>query len=94
MNQSYLKTPVALIIFNRPDSTEKVFESIRQAKPQKLFVIADGPRLDKPGEAEKCAATRAIIEQVDWDCEVLKNYSDVNLGCGKRPATGISWVFE
>ena len=43
MNQSYLKTPVALIIFNRPDSTEKVFEAIRQAKPQKLFVIADGP---------------------------------------------------
>lgn len=89
-----MKTPVALIIFKRPDTTEKVFEAIRQAKPPKLLVIADGPRADRPGEAENCAATRAIIDRVDWDCEVLKNYSDVNLGCGRRPATGISWVFE
>jgi hypothetical protein len=89
-----MKTPVAFIIFNRPDTTKRVFEAIRQAKPPKLLVIADGPRADRPGEAEKCAAARAIIEGVDWECEVLTNYSDINLGCGKRPATGIKWVFE
>ncbi|MBD1922873.1 glycosyltransferase family 2 protein [Microcoleus sp. FACHB-831] len=89
-----LRTPVALIIFNRPDTTEKVFEAIRRAKPPKLLVVADGPRADKPDDAAKCAATRAIIERVDWDCEVLKNYSDINIGCGRRPATGITWVFE
>lgn len=89
-----MKTPVALLIFRRPETTEKVFEAIRQAKPPKLLVVADGPRADKPGEAEQCAAARAIIDRVDWDCEVLKNYSDVNLGCGLRPATGITWVFE
>jgi hypothetical protein len=94
MNDWQLKTPVALIIFNRPDTTEKVFEAIRQVKPPKLLVIADAPRANRPGEAEKCAAVRAIIDRVDWDCELLKNYSDVNLGCGLRPATGISWVFE
>lgn len=94
MDKFQLKTPVALIIFKRPDTTIKVFEAIRQARPPKLLVVADGPRIDRPDEAEKCAATRAIIEQVDWDCEVLKNYSDTNLGCGYRPATGITWVFE
>jgi len=89
-----MKTAVAFIIFKRPDTTEKVFEAIRQAKPQKLLVIADGPRADRPGEAEKCEATRAIIERVDWECEVIKNYSDVNMGCGLRVSTGISWVFQ
>ena len=89
-----MKTPVALLIFKRPETTAKVFEAIRQAKPPKLLVVADGPRADQPGEVEKCAAARAIIDTVDWDCEVLKNYSDVNLGCGLRPATGINWVFE
>ncbi|MBD2087797.1 glycosyltransferase family 2 protein [Trichocoleus sp. ST-U3] len=89
-----MKTPVALLIFKRPETTAKVFEVIRQAKPPKLLVVADGPRSDQPGEAEKCAATREIIDTVDWDCEVIKNYSDVNLGCGLRPATGINWVFE
>lgn len=89
-----LNTPVAFLIFNRPDTTEKVFHEIAKAKPCRLLVVADGPRLDRAGEAEKCASTRAIIERVDWDCEVLKNYSDVNLGCKKRVSSGLDWVFE
>lgn len=89
-----MQSPVVLIIFNRPDHTERVFEAIRQAKPPQLFVIADGPRPDRPGEPERCAATRAIIDRVDWDCTVLKNFSDTNLSCGIRVSTGISWVFE
>lgn len=89
-----LDTPVAFIIFNRPDKAARVFAEIAKAKPKRLFVIADGPRPDRPDDVEKCRATRAAVERVDWDCEVVKNYSDVNLGCGRRPATGISWVFE
>ena len=89
-----MKTPVAFLIFNRPDTTEKVFEAIGQAKPPKLLVVADGARSDRPNEAEKCEAARKIIERVDWDCEVLKEYSNTNLGCGKRVASGLDWVFE
>lgn len=94
MSDFSLSTPVAFIIFNRPDTTEKVFNEIRRAKPPKLLVVADGPRPDRPDDVRKCAETRSIIERVDWRCEVLKNYSDVNLGCGVRPATGITWVFD
>lgn len=89
-----MKTPVVFIIFNRSDTTQKVFEAIRQAKPPLLLVIADGPRQDKVGEDEKCAATRAIIDKVDWDCKVLTNYSEVNLGCEQRVASGLNWVFD
>jgi hypothetical protein len=89
-----LRTSVAFLIFNRPDTTEKVFEAIRQAKPPKLLVVADGSRPDRPDDVEKCAAARAIIERVDWDCEVLKNYSDVNLGCKNRVSSGLDWVFN
>ncbi|MBO3460961.1 glycosyltransferase family 2 protein [Aetokthonos hydrillicola Thurmond2011] len=94
MPNVYLKTPVAFIIFNRPHTTERVFETIRQAKPAKLLVIADGSRPDRPDEAEKCALTRAIIDRVDWDCEVIKNYADTNLGCKQRVSSGIDWVFN
>ncbi len=89
-----LDTAVTLILFNRPDLTRRVFEEISKAKPRKLFLIADGPRPNAAGEPEKCAAARAVVDQVDWDCEVFKNYSKVNLGCGHRVATGITWVFE
>jgi hypothetical protein len=89
-----MRTPVALIIFNRPDLTQRVYAQIAKAQPTQLFVIADGPRPDRPEEAERCQAAQAVVDQVDWNCEVLKNYSDVNLGCGRRPSSGISWVFE
>lgn len=87
-----LSTPVGFLIFNRPDLTEQVFAAISQAKPKKLFVIADGAR--HPEEVEKCEQTRAVIEKVDWDCEVLTNFSDTNMGCGRREASGFDWVFS
>ncbi len=89
-----MKTPVAFIIFNRPDTAERVFSEIAKARPPKLLVIADGPRLDRPGEIEKCRASRAIIDRVDWPCEVLTNYSEINLGCKNRVSSGIDWVFS
>jgi len=87
-----LSTPVALIIFNRPDQTESVFKAIAQAKPKKLLVVADGPRF--PEEVEKCQKARAVIDKVDWDCEVLTNFAEKNLGCRKRVYTGLDWVFS
>lgn len=94
MSELKLTTPVAFIIFNRPDTTERVFAEIAKAKPPKLLVVGDGPRANRHGEAEKVAAARAIIQRVDWGCEVLSNFSDVNLGCKKRVSSGIDWVFE
>ncbi len=86
--------PVLLIIFNKPDTTARVLKAISKARPTQLFIAADGPRADRPGEAETCAVTRAVAQQVDWPCEVKLNFSDVNLGCGLRPASAITWIFE
>jgi hypothetical protein len=89
-----MKTPIVLLFFNRPDTTQKVFEVIRQVKPPKLFLVADGARPERTGEAEKCQLTRKIVEQIDWDCQVFKNYSEVNLGCRDRVSSGLDWVFS
>lgn len=89
--QKTLKTPVAFLIFNRPDVTQKVFNEIRKARPEKLFVIADGPRNKE--DNEKCFQTRSIIDQIDWKCEIHKNYSDTNMGCKNRVSSGLDWVF-
>jgi hypothetical protein len=89
-----IETPVVLIIFRRPDLTARVLKAIGAVRPRTLLVVADGPRPDRPDDADACAAARAVIDRVDWDCEVVQNYSDVNLGCGRRPATGISWALD
>ena len=94
MTHYNLRTPVALLIFNRPDTTERVFNAIAQARPSKLLVVADGPRDARPGEAARCEQTRAIIKRVDWDCEVITNFADRNMGCKLRVSSGIDWIFE
>jgi hypothetical protein len=94
MSDYCLSTPVAFIIYNRPDTASRVFEEIRRARPLILLVVADGPGMNRPAEAKKVAATRAIVEQVDWPCEVLKNYAETNLGCKRRISSGLDWVFQ
>jgi hypothetical protein len=93
MSDYKLNTPVAFFIFRRPETTARVFETIRRVQPPKLLVVADGANPDRPGEAELCDRTKAIINQVDWDCEVLTNYAPQNLGCRSRVSSGLDWVF-
>lgn len=92
MTKPQLQTPVALLVFNRPDLTERVFDEIARARPAKLLIVADGPRTE--AERELCDRTRAVVSRVNWDCEVLTNFSETNLGCKRRVASGIDWVFE
>ena len=89
-----MKTPIIFIIFNRPEQTKKVFETIKQAEPEKLIVVADGPRLHNQKDVINCPKTRKIIEGVDWKCQLIKEYSQKNLGCKKRIATGIDKAFS
>jgi hypothetical protein len=87
-----LETPVALLIFNRPDLTAQVFEAVRAARPKRLLVVADGPRND--AERARCEAARAAATKVDWECRLETNFSDGNLGCKRRVSSGIDWIFE
>jgi hypothetical protein len=95
-NATYLtKTPVLFLVFNRPDMTQQVFNQIRNTKPSRLYVAADGPRLNKSGEAEKVKQVRELIQSgVDWDCEVKTLFREQNLGCRRAVSNAITWFFE
>lgn len=89
-----LRTPVVLILFNRPDQTRQVFQAIAQARPEKLLVIADGPRATHPADELLCTQARSVIAEIDWPCELLTNFAPENLGCRERVVTGLDWVFQ
>ncbi|HEX3356795.1 MAG TPA: hypothetical protein VHS31_07485 [Tepidisphaeraceae bacterium] len=89
-----MNTPVAMLVFNRPEPTQRVFNAIRAARPARLLIVADGPRDNRPGEADRCRAVREIVAQVDWQCDVQHNFAEQNMGCKRRVVSGISWVFE
>jgi len=89
-----LSTPVAMLVFNRPELTARVFAAIRAARPQQLLIVADGPRNGHPEDVQRCAEIRRIVEQVDWPCRVFRNFSETNLGCKLRVSSGLDWVFS
>lgn len=94
MTEQHFTVPVLFLIFNRPQTTEKVFQRIREIRPKYLYVSADGPRVNKEHEKELCESTRKLIEKVDWECEVKTHFSDINLGCKIGVSSGINWFFE
>ena len=59
-----------------------------------MYVAADGPRLHKEGEKEKCETVRKIVTQIDWDCELTTLFREENLGCGKAVSEAITWFFD
>ena len=90
-----MDTPVLLIVWRRPKALRQVINAIRPVAPTRLFVACDGPNSNRPGEAQKVATTREVIEQeIDWPCQIERLYSDVNQGCRLGVSRAITWFFE
>ena len=88
-----MKIPVSIIIFNRPENTKRLLESLNIYKPETLFIISDGPRKNFENDHERVIQSRKLFEKIDWKCEVFFNNSESNLGCRERIITGLNWVF-
>jgi hypothetical protein len=86
-------TPILLIGFNRLDTTRRVFDVIRAVQPEQLFFAVDAPR---PGRHEEiqCRQVRALIKEVDWDCEVKTFFPAKNMGARLGVSSAISWFFQ
>ena len=93
-HQNQLETPILFITFRRPDTTIKVFERIRQAQPKRLYIAQNFPGSDNAEEIKKWNDVRAIIENIDWDCDVQRLYRERYLDAKTSISTAINWFFE
>jgi hypothetical protein len=89
-----LDSPVLFITFNRPEPTQKVFDAIRTARPSKLYIASDGPRIGNQSDRRKIQEVHEIVGKVDWPCEVNTLYRTDNLGCKIAVSSAIDWFFE
>lgn len=87
------ETPVVCIVYNRPLLTRGLISRLRQIKPRRVLIIADGPKPDNFSDRDACLQTRQETEQIDWDCCVDRDYAAVNLGCRERILSGLDWAF-
>ncbi|MDE2038214.1 MAG: hypothetical protein KGI69_03280 [Patescibacteria group bacterium] len=86
--------PVLLMLFNRADTTRKVFETVRAARPSKLFIAANGPRPNMASDIDKCRAVREIFSGIDWECDVHTNFREKNIGMQPHWRLALDWFFE
>lgn len=93
LKKSLVDVPVLLIFFTRPDTLTEVFKKVKEARPSKLFLACDGPRKGTD-DLEKINICKKIVEDIDWECEIHKNYASENMGCGERPKSAISWALS
>lgn len=89
-----MKTPILFLVYNRPEHTGRVFEAIRKMRPEKLFVAADGPNSEKPGDKAACETTRAVAAATDWPCEVHTLFREKNMGLRDSIPDAVNWFFN
>lgn len=94
MYKSKIDIPVLILFFNRPALLAQVFEQVKIARPSKLYLFQDGAREGRPDDAENVAKCREIVADVDWECEVHRNYQEKNNGCDPSEYMAQKWMFE
>ena len=93
MKEKSFDTPVAYLFYARPKCMEITFPLIRKLRPSCLYLIADGPKGAK--DHQHCNMARQLIEDnIDWDCQLTKIYSEKNMGLAKRTVSGLNFIFE
>jgi len=88
------KSPILFVVFNKPDTTWRVFEQIRAAKPKRLYIAADAPRPGFPGDELLCKQSRAVVDAIDWDCELKTLFRTENVGCREGVSSAATWFFR
>lgn len=89
------KVPVLIIIYNRPDTTKKVWEQLAKIQPEQLVIAGDGPQTNSEMDKEKVSTTRNWLEDnLTWKCDVTKIYSDTNIGLRRNVLKGLEVLFS
>jgi len=94
VSQSVLSTPVLIIAYRRKDTTRKVLEAVRAARPKRIYVACNAPRPDQPLEAVECAAVRNLFNEIDWPCEIQRLFRTEHLRARESISSAITWFFN
>lgn len=86
--------PVLLVVYNRPDKTRRVLETVAEFQPRRLYVAADGPRPQDPVDADRCARTRALFDGLGWSCELNTLFQSSHLGLKRGEVAAFDWFFS
>ena len=98
---------VLLLFHARPDNFRHVWAEVCKARPARLFLYQDGPRMtDTEGHAVDdvrqsrdyagIMECREMVkdENIGWQCEAHRNYQERNYGCDPSGFMSQRWAFS
>lgn len=104
---SLVDVSVLMLFHARSDHFSKVWEEVRKARPARLFLYQDGPRMvasDGSAVAEPCDSKdwkgitecRELVDDahIDWECDVHRLYQERNYGCDPSGFMSQQWAFS
>ena len=89
-----IDVPVLCIFFARPEVLEITFERIKRARPKTILLWQDGPRNNHPDDIKNIEKCRRIVDNIDWECQIYKNYHKKNMGCDPSTFLAQKWAFS
>ena len=88
-----MNTPVVIFLYRRPAHVNELLVRLQLVRPARVWLVADGPK--DTTEKNLCEQARQTAEAgISWPCQIVRLYSDTNLGLKKRIETGLDQVFE
>lgn len=89
-----MQIPILLLVYNRYEGTEKLIKILNKIKPKKIYIAADGPKLNNIIDIANCSRVRKLFDKINWRCKIYKKYNNYNLGCKESITRSLNWFFS
>lgn len=86
--------PVLYIAFARPEYARQSFDAIKAAKPKTLYFYSNKGREGHGDEIERNNKVRAMLGEIDWDCDVHTWFRDECVDVYTSIHGAIDWLFD
>ena len=86
------KTPVLLLGYNRPHQMRGLIQSLATLKPELILFAVDGPRSDRPNDADLVRQTQELASEITWDSEIRTRFRKSNLGLRRAVVDAVTWA--
>lgn len=86
-------SPVLLLLYDRPDYTQRLVECLRRVRPKNIYISIDGAK-DNDADRQAVSEVYKLVQTIDWTKNVKTLTHENNKGCRLSVSSAISWFFE
>lgn len=86
--------PILLLTYKRFETTQKIVQILKIIKPAKIYFASNAPNPENINDEFAVSEVRSLINQIDWECEIVPLFRVNHLKVKDSIADSISWFFQ